>query len=258
MRPSWIVKVPKLLATLFIVILLESFIVAYPIGAGGCGGSGSVGGIHLTADSITTGQLEDYGIKVIIAPEDDSLLDEDPEVQLSNGYVKNILVGRPYYIQMTAASANKAFRGFLFRITSSLVDTDGSFTVPNSLSATDQAQEQIAQVCSDIGIGGLTHTNNTLKETAAATLLLDDEGRDIYMEITAVIMNRQENGVTMSEYYWNSYTINVVTNSSELVAATNPPVATDDAAASGGELAVVTSWVALVPPLLALIAFLMR
>lgn len=218
------------ISTVFVIVsaYLAKSSFSLPTGAGGCEGSGSVDGGHVTVNNLTTGHLMDYGLQVFIRPQDESLTGEDPEVELVNGYERNILLQRPYQIRLTAASEEKGFRGFLFRITSPFLDTDGYFYLAEDLTDSERSERQLSQVCNDLGIGGVTHTNNTLKAQTDAILRLDEEGRDFFMEVTAVIQNREENGTFRSQYYWDSYTFHVVTNSSELVPSNDPPISDNE------------------------------
>jgi hypothetical protein len=190
----------------------------FPTGAGGCGGNGSVGGPHLTASSIITGTLNAYGLRVQIFPEDTSLLKEDPRTFFSNGTDKNVLADRPYRIQLAATAQDNQFRGFLFRLSSTTKDTAGSLTIPDIVPTRQQPEIQVAQTCQALGIAGLTHTSNSLKSQVDVTLQLNNTvgQQPLVLEITAVIQNRVVNGTSVSQYYWDAYTIHVVSNASNL------------------------------------------
>ena len=53
------------------------------------------------------------------------------------------------------------------------------------------------------GVGGLTHTNNEIKDTISGVLRLDEIADDLELDVTVVITNQNQESI----YYYSSYKI---------------------------------------------------
>ena len=176
---------------LTLVLLCLSSVVAYPTGAGGCGGgAAAVGGPHLGATSAITGSIEDFGAILYFGAVD----------KLVAGETTNFTSNSEHTLIITS---DRSFRGVLFRLTSAdtSFDTRGSLTVSPDL----PVLEQISQVCFDEGIAGVTHLNNTDKTVTQAVIWTKQPVDSLLLEITLVVSNRIINGIFVSEYYYSSY-----------------------------------------------------
>jgi hypothetical protein len=61
-----------------------------------------------------------------------------------------------------------------------------------------------ADVCSLLGIAGVTHVDNNLKNQTGALIMVFRPMR-IKLDITVVVSNRMVNGTWISEFAWQSY-----------------------------------------------------
>ncbi|GKZ00230.1 hypothetical protein MPSEU_000975900 [Mayamaea pseudoterrestris] len=182
-------------AAIVLFLLIPQKSSAYPTGAGGCAGGGSVGGPHLNSTSIVTGSLNDFGAVIYFGAVD----------KLVVGQVTNFTIDEEHTMVITS---DKTFRGLLFRLTS---DGDANFDPRGALTVSPDLPvlEQISQVCFDEGIAGVTHLNNTDKTITEAVLKTNQVVEGLTLEITLVVSNRiMDNGTFVSEYYWSSYQLN--------------------------------------------------
>ena len=167
-----------------------------PTGASGCEGDGpAVGGPHL--DNAVSGSLEDFGLKVSVG-----------DVVLETSGTLSIPADADNFVYLYAeeADAAKEYRGFLFRLSNPSGDsTLGFLTIPESI--IDEAQ--VAAVCTDLNVAGITHINNDLKSNMVIQLNVPDKMDGLVLDITAVIINRLVNETWVSEYYSSQYTVNV-------------------------------------------------
>ena len=173
---------------------------AFPIGAGDCPeGRAAVGSVHLSADAVTTGSLEDKGLRVVI---NGQMLDPNTPITLQAGVEHTWMVS-----DGTAQSRmnSEGFRGFLLRLGGGGVragDTGIDTTVALS-SANDNVKEAFAACVLSQGVGGMTHTDNNLKTAVSGILRLEETATDLQLDVTIVVENRNSN----SEYYYSSYAI---------------------------------------------------
>jgi hypothetical protein len=149
---------------------------AFPTGAGACtAGNTAVEGSHLI--NPTTGSLADGGFTISLGGT--PLLDGAAGSFSINTDIELILSGG-------------TFKGFLFRLGETGVDTNSAFTVTGPLI-------QIAPVCTEVG--GVTHTSNSDKTTISATLNMAAVAADMPLDVTVVV----QNGGGGSEYYYSQF-----------------------------------------------------
>ena len=162
---------------------LETAIVAYPSGAGGCATSmAAVADTHLTNAPVTTGKLIDGNFQVA----------SNGNVVLNpNLNVTAVTLGGIYQINILPVSGSGAvFRGVLIR-----VEGPGSFTLVPKLNA------QIATACPGNGIVGVTHLDATDKSEFSSEFRTESEG-NYKIEVTVVVANSATSGST---YYYESF-----------------------------------------------------
>lgn len=172
------------LALLFFSAVTE----ARSTGAFGCvGNQASVGGSHTAGDSVTTGTLEENGLRLSL-----------------NGYVvnpdiENILLQKNslYDISVSSADDSRTFRGFLFRVEST---TSNLFEL-----TTKDDNGKIADVCEADDIAGVTHTDATDKSVTTAALTILEAG-ELLLDVTVVQSNRAPEG---SVYFYTQYRLQV-------------------------------------------------
>ena len=142
--------------------------------------------------NIMTGSLEDFGLKVSI----------EDYVLLPSGST-TIPANSDTMLQLHAdAGDSKGFRGFLIRLSDPLGEsTVGFLTIPDS--AKDHAQ--IAAVCTDLSVAGVTQVSNELHATMEFGLNVPVTTEGLVLEVTAVILNRMVNNTWVSEYYTSHY-----------------------------------------------------
>ena len=181
-------------------ILLSSLstVQAFPIGAGDCPeGRAAVGSVHLSADTVTKGSLEDRGLRVII---NGQMLDPNTPITLQAGVEHTWMVS-----DGTAQSRanSEGFRGFLLRLGGGGVragEAEIDTTVALS-SANDIVKEAFAACVLSQGVGGMTHVDNSLKTAVSGILRLEETAIDLRLDVTIVVENRNSNSV----YYYSSY-----------------------------------------------------
>ena len=145
------------ISVLIISPFLESTIVAYPSGAGGCATSMAVADAHLSNGPVTTGRLIDGNFQV----------SSNSNVVLNpNLNITAIIIGATYQLNILPVSGSGAvFRGVLIR-----VEGPGSFTLVPILNA------QIATACPGNGVVGVTHLDATDKSEFSSELRTESEG----------------------------------------------------------------------------------
>lgn len=170
---------------------------AAPTGAGGCGGDGpAVGGPHLDENAIT-GSLEDFGLRISVNSD-----------ELESSGTISVPANSENMISLFAEApeAGSEYRGFLFRLSHpDGVSTLDLLDIPES--SADEAQ--VAAVCTDIDVAGITHVNNEPKTSMSVTMNVPEATDGLVLDVTAVIWNRLVNETFVSEYYYSQYQINV-------------------------------------------------
>lgn len=171
---------------------------AFPTGAGGCAEQfGSVGGSHLQRLVTINGTISDFGLAVDLA-----------NITMENDQTYPIYTHTKYNVFLYTPGDNQTlqFRGFLFRLTKADINSTVGFIEPPDLS-NGTLNEQEAQQCTNINIGGVTHINSDLKNFVSAVIEVP-EGGDYTLQVTAVILNRALNAsYSISQWYWSRYTL---------------------------------------------------
>jgi hypothetical protein len=172
------------------VLLLQLAVDAYPTGAGDCPAkTAAVGGSHLTATTITDGDLNDYGVELLINGQ-----------SLKSSAPFDVPIGQDHVWELVSSG----FRGFLLRLdggegTIDTIDALGPLSGMGGM-------VQVAEVCTSQGVGGVTHRSRVLKNATSGFLRLDQESLGMNLDVTVVIKNA--NG--QAEHYYSSYTLNAV------------------------------------------------
>jgi hypothetical protein len=172
------------------VVALQLSADAYPTGAGDCPArTAAVGGSHLTATTITNGDLNDFGVELLING-----------LSISAAAPFDVPIGQDHVWELVSPG----FRGFLLRL-------DGGDDEIDTIDALGPVlgmggMVQVAEVCTRQGVGGVTHRSRQLKNATSGSLRLDQESRGMNLDVTVVIEN--VNG--LSEYYYSSYILNAV------------------------------------------------
>jgi hypothetical protein len=173
---------------------------AYSSGAGQCiGGMAAVGAPHMTSTAVS-GSLQDGDLRVTIR---DQLTFSQRDVYLNTDMTIGIFASSP------------GFRGALIRASSA----DGvEFTFEPV-----GDNSQMASVCTDSGVLGVTHTSNALKTEFTGILNAATTGT-ITLDITVV---RSQNSQDGSFYYYTPITVTVVDGEPEIdTGATSAPATT--------------------------------
>lgn len=186
---------------------------AFSTGAGSCtGGLAPVGGKHLELAVVTSGSLEAYNISVTVGSSG----------ALVKGVPHSFEYGRPHFLTISSPNSTAyPFRGFLIRLESAdaTVDTTTALRVFGS----DEDTRVATETCVDIeGVGGLTHTNNTVKGTTLGVLELNAAASNLLLDVTVVARN----GGFFSTFYHTQFVLNAVASDAS-------PTAT---AQGGGEI----------------------
>jgi hypothetical protein len=186
---------------------------AYPFGAGGCpGAQAAPGELHRFGYgpiNVTTGTLDKGGFVV--------LLDSTP---LIPNAASDFLSGIPHELTIQATSGT--FRGFLFRLSGGETGLQPLNNL-GPLPGDPNAQTSIACVY-DL-VGGVTHTNNALKTSASAFMILSSPAKGLFLDVSVVVENRQ--GISI--FYYTYFMLNAVAPPTPApvpptVAPTNAPV----------------------------------
>jgi len=177
-----------LLSGAALICVVPRIVTASPRGAGGCtGGMAAVGASHLTATTVETGSLQDFGITL--------LLNGDP---LDPATTHDIPIGMDHTWELAASSNDTAFRGFLLRL-------DGGTEGINTTAALSGkgGRVQIAEtVCVETeGVGGVTHTSRKLQTSVSGKLRLDELSEDMNLDVTVVARNRND----VSIFYYSAF-----------------------------------------------------
>jgi hypothetical protein len=156
---------------------------AYSTGAGQCiGGMAAVGAPHMTATAVT-GPLSDASLVVAV---NNRVFNVS---EIGNFYVET---GTDYTILIQAQDGS--FRGALIRASS---DDGAEFTLEPGVNG------QVASVCTDPGVLGVTHTSNDLKTELGATLNIAVAGT-IVLDVTVVQSQNANDG---SVYFYTPYAL---------------------------------------------------
>lgn len=114
-------------------------------------------------------------------------------------------------------NAGKQFRGFLLRLGPPEEAEDGAVNL-DTTDALDRTSDDVVvaleQCVLEEGVGGLSHTNNDLKDSVTGILRMDEMAKDLPLDVTVVIQNR--NGI--SEYYYQRFFLNAVGGGSSVPA----------------------------------------
>lgn len=220
--------------TLFLSLLPGSL--ALPTGAGGCQGKrGAVGGLHLSADTVSATTLNfRLAYLVTMEPADGSgnvtILEQLPPEELGIIQNNDLVANTPYILSLKQDPAYEAdsaqviednlsqigfspineFRGFLFRIENI---NDPSEDTTSFIEPIDTSYSSVAAQCTAINIGGVTHINNDLKQLAQALVMIPNNG--LYrLDVTAVIKNRVEateaqGQVRISQFAYTPYGLDI-------------------------------------------------
>jgi hypothetical protein len=157
---------------------------ASPTGAGSCNTGVAVGGPHLSYTPIKTGSLEDGNFQlatngnIVISPHLNITA-----IQPASSYQLNVL---------PVSGSGATFRGVLIR-----VEGPGDFTI------TPGSNAQVAALCTDDGVFGVTHTDNTDKVEFGSTFRTESEG-EYKIEVTVVVSNTATTGST---HYYNQFVL---------------------------------------------------
>jgi hypothetical protein len=158
---------------------------AMPTGAAGCGGNGpAVGGPHLQGNLTKNGTLEHLFLSVTV---DESNLTSIKPINVAANLAHTL-----YLLSADTTNPNYDYRGFLFRLSHPTVNTLGMLQVDSSV----QDQAQIATVCTDIKVAGVTHTNNQFKQAIPVTLFVTKPVQGLVLDVTVVRENRIVNKTT--------------------------------------------------------------
>jgi hypothetical protein len=169
---------------------------AYPFGAGCCsGGVPAVGPPHLPGGGVSAvfknGTLSQGSISVLL---DGKLL--------THGVPASFAVGKAHTLTLKRSAG---FKGVLFRLgnvgTGALSPLDAT-PLGGALSA---SLVQVASVCTQVSVSGVTHTSNLVKSQAEATLRHNAAATNLPLDITVVISN---DGI--SEFYYSRFILNAV------------------------------------------------
>jgi len=182
---------------------------------GGCSGSaGSVGGAHLAPpvdpNSVESSTLASKSLFVAYDTpgEDGSGASTDTLVP---GSTTTLRTFTPYTWYLTSVGETVAFKGFLFRLEDA--DTFGTAVDAAAASALSVdpifgAESQVSQICTAIGVGGVTHTSNVEKTVAVAIVEAVEPGT-YELQVTAVFDNGVDDvtGTWVSEWAFDNYTL---------------------------------------------------
>ena len=174
-------------ATYLIVIAFALFesVLAYPSGAGSCNaGNNAVGSTHKTG-TITTGSLATGGFTVKLS-----------------GVALSTSTTRTFYVNTasTLTLSGPSFKGFLLRL-----GEVGSVQTDNAL--TGSGTVKVSPLCTSAGVGGVTHTSNTVKSSVSATLKVTSAASSLPLDVTVVVRN----SAGISTYYYSQFKISAVT-----------------------------------------------
>jgi hypothetical protein len=173
---------------------------AYSFGAGGCsGGMPAVGAPHLPGGGISTtfknGTLEQGSITV--------LLDGQP---LTPGVAASFVVGQSHTLTLQRSTG---YKGLLFRLpvgTTALSPQTGDTNL------------QVAMVCTQLSVSGVTHTSNNVKTQSSMDFQVNSAASTMPLDVTVVISN---NGA--SEFYYSPFILNATP--APVVSTVSPTVA---------------------------------
>jgi Reeler domain len=194
-----------MITTLFFFITLTSVILpltgSLPSGAPSCEvGKAAPMSLHLAASrNPTTGTLLSANFIVKI---DGVVLDPDA--------TNEIQANRELEVVITSDTGQQAFKGALMIVSKSALLTTDIFTL-STAQATDL---QLNALCPNEGRSGVTHVDNNVKTSIAATMQFDENIDDLKFDVNVVVQNNDAG----SFFYWTQYTLKVV-------GATAPPTA---------------------------------
>jgi hypothetical protein len=156
-------------------------VLAFPNGAGGCESGGAVGGAHLT--NPTTGSLETGGFQVVT----------NQNIKLvPNLEVTAISPLQTYLLNVIPNVGSTAtFKGALIR-----VNGTGTYAIIPG----DNSKE--ADKCTNLGVGGVTHTDSTAKTFFGSSFSTESLG-DYVVEVTVVVQNNSSGSI----YYYDKYVL---------------------------------------------------
>lgn len=170
-----------------ICLLLCSFAQGYPDGVGSCkNGSNSIGGTHLTRETIVPATLNDLGISVNVGG---NIYENDSTIPL--------LPGIEYIISVNALNQITLFHGIFIRLESLNGDDITNMLLPGYLTA-------ITDMCNNRYNTGLTHTNADMK-TNVSGMLMANNTDILVMDITVVVGNEP----TLSLWGYGRYYIEI-------------------------------------------------
>lgn len=177
---------------------------AFITGAGGCeGGVAAVAGLHTTTGNgknVYDGSISSGSVTILISHH---VL--NPEI------VQDLPIGQDLEVMVRLSSGS--FRGVLLRLEA----MDDSVETTGALLPLTNTQD--AAVCFD-PIVGITHTDNFPKNEASGVLRLDEETKDVLLDITLVI----ENSATASSYLFSRFRLNFVSSESSTIPLSSPAV----------------------------------
>jgi hypothetical protein len=158
---------------------------ALPNGAAGCSAGNPLGGFHLSREQ-TTGDLATGGFEVLL---DGQVLVPGEEFFLPAGESTSVITLRGIDAE--------TFRGYLIR-----VDLGNGETMSLSPDGTGQ----VAPVCINIDVSGVTHTDNSDKASVSAEFTVDTVLTGaVSLEVTAVVAN---NLAQQSIWYIDAFGVN--------------------------------------------------
>jgi hypothetical protein len=186
---------------------------AFPFAAGACpGGVPAVAGTTHTntgqGKKQTTGSLSDGNLGVLLNG-----------VALSEEQPASINVGQVHALELRG---DGTFKGFLVRLgppTSQLVD------LRESLSPLNETAQIATVTCVDVEqVGGLTHTDNTVKTSTSGSLLVTVPVQGLLMDVTVVV---QQNS-SISTFYYSNFVLHAIQEGDEGKDATESPTLLDE------------------------------
>lgn len=174
------------------LLLLLAGTNALPSGAGNCvGGTAAVGVTHLQGD-VTEGSLEDGGLTLSIG---DQVLTVGETIKLPFGED----------LQWVLNATERPLRGFLIRGEDRSDDAPADTTA--AFASVDRKSQVAETVCVNaFNVGGVTHTNNNQKRFVKGTFRMDQRVREIQIDVTVVMKNR--NG--QSVFYYSAFLVSLV------------------------------------------------
>ena len=176
---------------------------ALPGGAGSCIGNGpAVGGLHLAADTIITGTLEEGNLTVLV----NDIADGALETSFLASTEEEISVRLSTTTDSDSQQQPFQFKGFLIRLgAASNGDTIDYTSAMEAPEGDDSIQ--LSDLCDPENAAGLTHTSRDLKSEVTGTIILPamTSDRRVMLDVTVVYSNAD--GV--SEYYHSGYMLRV-------------------------------------------------